>query len=176
MARLCAHCNQPIPDAKRQGTRFCKASCRVNRHIATKSPATLAANQLRDVQLSPEAAGLLLASSVPWYPYLPSRPRSQQDFYRHPPSSEERIKAVDQWRQAERFRQAAAKRLQRTTQRLAALGLLRIGKPLDRNRIVIECTKLGLRLVKMRHNELPAIANRIGWPVQAEYREFICWA
>jgi hypothetical protein len=131
-SRTCAHCGAPIPDSMRRGTRFCKASCRVNHHIKTKPAPTLS----DDVNLNAAEAGLLIDAAAPWLPYVARGwPMPGRD-------------------------QGRAKRVQRAWRRLAALGLVRVGKARGLALTAIERTDAGAALLARRHNELHAMAER----------------
>jgi hypothetical protein len=151
--RRCLRCKRAIPSSKRQGTRFCKQSCRINHHIATH-PAKL-------VDLNAVEAGLLIDAALPWHPTLGDPPvtdQGQRILARfvvntcRPGDPPPQIPRPEAERIVDRARKAA--------RRLAALGLVRIGM-LGR-RTVIERTEAGAELLARRHNELYAKAEHVG--------------
>ncbi len=127
--------------------------------------------------LSSIEAGLLLDASEAWYPMVGSSdggvywPGVWGMCHLTPPSPEER-----QERQAayERDRATRAKRMRirRAFIRLTALGLLEIGYGKSR-RPVVKRTELGAAVVARRHNELHAIAERVG--TAADSWDWIVW-
>ena len=153
----CTHCGDSIPDTKRAGTRFCKPACRINHHVKNRPEPTLT----DDVVLNAAEAELLIDAAEPWGLYVASRKpeigHPVWGFAAHgKPVSP---KSVAAW-SAYRARQARAKRVQRAWRRLAALGLVRVGRlhP-SYGRTVIERTDTGTALLGRRHNKLHAIAE-----------------
>jgi hypothetical protein len=156
--RTCAHCGDPIPDGKRASARFCKASCRVNHHVASRPLPVLT----DDVRLNRTEAGLLFDAAEPWAVHeagrTPDQPHPVWGSWAH--GRTPTPGAIEAWREW-CGRQARAKRAQRAWRRLAALGLVRVGR-LARSygQTVIERTEVGTALLTRRHNELGAIAER----------------
>jgi hypothetical protein len=126
-----------------------------------------------DVRLNRTEAGLLIDAAVPWVVHQAGRDPGAHPVWTYamhgktPPPE-----LIERWRVWYR-EQARAKRVQRAWLRLAALGLVRVGRghgdghPLT----VIERTDAGTALLARRGNELGAIAEREnGAPVSKSYR------
>jgi len=155
-SRTCAHCGDPIPDAMKSTARFCKASCRVNHHVANRPPPVLT----DDVHLNRTEAGLLLDAEGPWAVHHAGRGGAHPiwSYVAHGKTPPQEV--IDKWR-AHCASEARAKRVQRAWRRLAALGLVRVGRLHGTyGQTVIERTDAGTALLGRRHNELGAIAER----------------
>ena len=112
-----------------------------------------------DIALSAIEAGILIDAAAPWVPYQVDRwPAIGHPlwffFARSKTVPPELIAAWRAWNRS----QARAKRVQRAWRRLAALGLVRVGKA--GSQTAIERTASGAALLSRRHNELHAIAER----------------
>jgi hypothetical protein len=138
----------------RRGTRFCRPACRVNHHLKTRPAPRLT----DDVRLSHVEAGLLIDAAAPWFPGgSGSRPSSRHPFWYSANGKTPAPEAIEEWRRYNRD-VARARRVQRAWRRLVALGLVRVGK--SGTQTVIERTPIGSALLKRRHNELHATAER----------------
>jgi DNA-binding MarR family transcriptional regulator len=165
--RRCAHCASDIKIShKRKGARFCSDAHRIAYHRNR----SLAQGELERLNLNRFEAALLIDSGVPWHPAKHVERWPRPWWHAEQQTAAERARQEREWVTA----------IRKAAYRLAARGLVRIGRQrqdraMEKNRrIIIERTEIGSQLLAKRHNELHAIAERVGEAVACK-PEDIAW-